>query len=171
MGVRVGRMAEISTIVSRLARCGRSGRAEKGRREGKWVEAGAGRATLMAVWVGAWFVGWTRGGDPVQLQEMSWPAVEALSKDIPVVVPIAAMEQHGRHMPVFTDSMLLGEVVRRAADRLGDRVVWAPLLWLGNSHHHLDFPGTLSAAPDRKSTRLHSSHSQISYAVFCLKKN
>ena len=25
--------------------------------------------------------------------------------------------------------------------------IWAPLLWLGNSHHHLDFPGTLSAAP------------------------
>src|SRR5688572_31691037 len=28
-------------------------------------------------------------------------------------------------------------------------------------------PGT---SPDRKSTRLNSSHSQISYAVFCLKK-
>src|SRR5256886_5143827 len=27
-----------------------------------------------------------------------------------------------------------------------------------------------SLAPDRKSTRLNSSHSQISYAVFCLKK-
>src|SRR5256886_9825445 len=27
-----------------------------------------------------------------------------------------------------------------------------------------------SAATDRKSTRLNSSHSQISYAVFCLKK-
>src|SRR2546430_11400069 len=28
----------------------------------------------------------------------------------------------------------------------------------------------LSARADRKSTRLNSSHSQISYAVFCLKK-
>src|SRR2546427_8815783 len=28
----------------------------------------------------------------------------------------------------------------------------------------------LAHAPDRKSTRLNSSHSQISYAVFCLKK-
>src|SRR5688572_32450092 len=28
----------------------------------------------------------------------------------------------------------------------------------------------ISAALDRKSTRLNSSHSQISYAVFCLKK-
>ena len=83
----------------------------------------------------------------MQLQELSWPAVAAVANDLPVVVPIAAVEQHGRHLPVFTDSMLLGEVVRRAAESLGDRVVWTPLLWLGNSHHHLDFAGTLSAAP------------------------
>ncbi len=83
----------------------------------------------------------------MQLQEMSWPAVASASGDIPVVVPIAAVEQHGGHLPVFTDSLLLGEVTRRAAESLGDRTIWAPLLWLGSSHHHLDFPGTLSAAP------------------------
>ncbi len=84
----------------------------------------------------------------MQLQEMSWPEVSAsAARDRPVVVPIAAVEQHGRHLPVFTDSMLLGEVVRRAAEALGDQVIWAPLLWLGNSHHHLEFAGTLSAAP------------------------
>src|SRR5438309_4798549 len=33
-----------------------------------------------------------------------------------------------------------------------------------------DDNGTLEAAQDRKSTRLNSSHSSISYAVFCLKK-
>src|SRR2546430_8316204 len=32
------------------------------------------------------------------------------------------------------------------------------------------FDPTSQADPDRKSTRLNSSHSQISYAVFCLKK-
>jgi len=78
---------------------------------------------------------------------MTWSALASLSKDTPIVIPIAATEQHGRHLPVFTDSMLLGEVVRRASDHLGDRVVWTPLLWLGNSHHHLDFAGTLSASP------------------------
>src|SRR5438270_7404797 len=30
--------------------------------------------------------------------------------------------------------------------------------------------GDADGIPDRKSTRLNSSHSQISYAVFCLKK-
>ena len=83
----------------------------------------------------------------MRLEDLSWPAVAAVAHNLPVVIPIAALEQHGRHLPVFTDSMLLGEVVRQSAEVLGDRVVWAPLLWLGNSHHHLDFPGTLSAAP------------------------
>lgn len=81
------------------------------------------------------------------LHEMTWHGVNALSRDTPVVFPVAALEQHGRHMPLFTDSLLLGEVVRRAAERLGGRVVFAPLQWLGNSDHHLDFAGTLSAAP------------------------
>jgi creatinine amidohydrolase len=84
----------------------------------------------------------------MDLQEMTWPKVAALSKDTPVVIPIAALEQHGRHMPVFTDSMLLGEVIRRVKETpLKDRFLFTPLMWLGNSHHHLDFPGTLSASP------------------------
>src|SRR3954447_25692431 len=78
---------------------------------------------------------------------MTWPQVAALSKDTPVVVPVAALEQHGRHMPLFTDSMLLGEVVRRVEPAYDGRVLFAPLQWLGNSDHHLDFAGTLSAAP------------------------
>src|SRR3712207_7905272 len=32
-------------------------------------------------------------------------------------------------------------------------------------------PGLIRGALDRKSTRLNSSHANISYAVFCLKKN
>src|SRR2546430_5724489 len=38
--------------------------------------------------------------------------------------------------------------------------------------HHSFSPFRIHACPsgDRKSTRLNSSHSQISYAVFCLKK-
>jgi creatinine amidohydrolase len=81
------------------------------------------------------------------LQEMTWPEVGGLPAETPVVFPVAALEQHGRHMPLLTDSLLLGEVVRRVAERLGDRVLFAPLQWLGSSDHHLDFPGTLSAAP------------------------
>ena len=83
----------------------------------------------------------------MQLADLTWPDVAALSKNIPVVFPVASLEQHGRHMPLYTDSMLTGEIARRAEVVLGDSVLFAPLLWLGNSHHHMDFPGTLSAKP------------------------
>jgi len=81
------------------------------------------------------------------LSELKWSDVQALSRDIPIVIPIAALEQHGRHMPLFTDSLLLGEVMRRVMERLKGRVLFTPLFWLGNSEHHLDFPGTMTASP------------------------
>ncbi len=83
----------------------------------------------------------------MQLTDMTWPQIETLSRDLPVVIPIAALEQHGHHLPVFTDSLLLGEVIRRVHQELESRILLTPLMWLGNSEHHLDFPGTLSAAP------------------------
>lgn len=83
----------------------------------------------------------------MNLADLTWTDVAALPRSTPVVIPIAAVEQHGHHLPVFTDSYLLGEVVRRAALSLSADVLFAPLMWLGNSEHHLDFAGTLSASP------------------------
>jgi len=81
------------------------------------------------------------------LANLTWFEVSNLSRDIPVIFPVAALEQHGKHMPLYTDSFLMGEIAGRAEERLGDRALFAPLQWLGNSHHHMDFPGTLSAEP------------------------
>jgi len=83
----------------------------------------------------------------MQLSDLTWTKVQSLSRDTPLVFPVAALEQHGHHMPLFTDSILLGEIVRRVTDEMRERVLFAPLMWLGNSDHHLDFPGTLSAPP------------------------
>lgn len=83
----------------------------------------------------------------MHLYESTWKKVDSLSRDTPILIPIAALEQHGHHMPVFTDSLLLGEVIRRAQEKLAGRVLFTPLMWLGNSEHHLDFPGTMTANP------------------------
>ena len=83
----------------------------------------------------------------MQLSEMTWPDVQNLPRNTPVVFPIAALEQHGHHMPLFTDSLLLGEVINRISEPLKEDILFAPLQWLGNSEHHLDFPGTMSAGP------------------------
>src|SRR5436190_21330655 len=68
----------------------------------------------------------------MDLTDLTWPTVAELSKDMPVVIPVAALEQHGHHLPLFTDSLLTAEIVRRTAERLGGRVLFAPLTWLGN---------------------------------------
>ena len=83
----------------------------------------------------------------MNLSELSWPQIQRLAPDTPIVFPIAAVEQHGHHLPIWTDSLLLGEIVRRVSERFQETVLFAPLQWLGNSDHHLDFSGTLSASP------------------------
>src|SRR5689334_24861961 len=50
---------------------------------------------------------------------------------------------------------------------LDSGLVQSPIAWRLLNVKYIVYPGLL---PDRKSTRLNSSHSSISYAVFCLKK-
>lgn len=83
----------------------------------------------------------------MQFAELTWPEIRSRAPDTPVVVPIAAVEQHGHHLPLATDSLLLAEVVRRVDERRGDRALFLPVQWLGNSDHHLEYAGTLSASP------------------------
>ena len=79
--------------------------------------------------------------------DLTWPVIERISKDTPVILPIASVEQHGHHLPLYTDSLLLGEIVSRLETAITDDVLVTPLMWLGNSDHHLEFPGTLSCPP------------------------
>src|SRR3712207_7803519 len=63
-----------------------------------------------------------------------------------------------------------------AEDGCGDVVAHRPACYVSSSSvRGVSVPETASAArtrsTDRKSTRLNSSHANISYAVFCLKKN
>ena len=76
--------------------------------------------------------------------ELSWPQLEALDKEKVVVGPAGSCEQHGRHLPVLTDTFLVAEVAARVEAELPDDTVFLPPLWLGSSDHHGDFPGTLS---------------------------
>jgi len=79
--------------------------------------------------------------------ELTSPQIGSLDREIPVVIPLGSCEQHGRHLPVFVDTLQLDEITSRLDREMGDRIVLAPVLWLGASHHHLDFPGALSVPP------------------------
>lgn len=76
--------------------------------------------------------------------DLTSPDLARLAGKTIALLPIAAMEQHGNHLPVATDTALVGEVARRAEAALPKKVVLLPTLWAGNSHHHLGFPGTVS---------------------------
>lgn len=63
-----------------------------------------------------------------------------------IVVPLAATEQHGPHLPVFTDSLICEHVATEAVRQASGTVpiLVAPVLTIGCSQHHLAFGGTLS---------------------------
>ncbi|KQS68292.1 creatininase family protein [Modestobacter sp. Leaf380] len=62
------------------------------------------------------------------------------------VVPIGAVEQHGPHLPLVTDSLVAEAVATRAVAALPDDVeaYVLPTLTIGKSTEHLGWPGTLS---------------------------
>src|SRR5206468_7962582 len=65
----------------------------------------------------------------------------------------------------------LDDVVDAAKERIGRRLALRQPIERLHATHQLGMrDGGLCVPSDRKSTRLNSSHDQISYAVFCLKK-
>jgi creatinine amidohydrolase len=43
----------------------------------------------------------------MDLADLAWPAVAAMPKDTPIVFPIAALDSHGRQLPLFIEGQLL----------------------------------------------------------------
>jgi creatinine amidohydrolase len=80
------------------------------------------------------------------LEEMSWPEVERALADgrTTVVVAVAAIEQHGPHLPLLVDAARGDRLALEVATRLGDEAVVAPTIRVGCSEHHMSFPGTIS---------------------------
>jgi len=74
----------------------------------------------------------------MQLANARWPDLSTLSNRI-FVVPLGSLEQHGRHLPVFTDSLIISHIANRVEELCGDRLVTLPVQWLGHSPHHRRF--------------------------------
>ena len=63
-----------------------------------------------------------------------------------LVLPVGSVEQHGHHLPVGTDTILVSSIAGLAAERLDPDcpLLVAPPVWSGYSPHHLGFGGTFS---------------------------
>jgi creatinine amidohydrolase len=85
----------------------------------------------------------------MRFQDMTAPQIRGVDRaGVIVVAPIAACEQHSRHLPVFTDTILVTAVAEGVEQRLSKQVLLLPTLWFGASSHHVRFGGTLSAEVD-----------------------
>jgi creatinine amidohydrolase len=75
------------------------------------------------------------------LSDATWPELDG--RRPLVVVPLGSVEQHGRHLPLVTDTVVAQAVAEAAVPEL-DGAVLAPALGYGASGEHEDFPGTIS---------------------------
>jgi creatinine amidohydrolase len=79
--------------------------------------------------------------------EMTTEEVAALPAErVIAVLPVAAIEQHGPHLPVYVDACIVDGVVARALELAPADlpVTVLPTQAVGKSNEHLAFPGTLT---------------------------
>lgn len=82
----------------------------------------------------------------IWLQDLKWPDVSAyLTEKASILLPVGSTEQHGRHAPLGTDTLIATRLAEDAARRTS--VLCAPPLPVGWSPHHLALPGTISIRP------------------------
>ena len=87
------------------------------------------------------------------MEEYEWARLRAdelrkySQEDTVIILPVAALEQHGPHLPVMVDSRLTEEVSKRTASlgrAKGIPIITLPVVWHGLSEHHMPFGGTVT---------------------------
>lgn len=59
-------------------------------------------------------------------------------KDL-ILVPMASLEQHGPHLPIYTDTVTCWEIATRVSEMIA--VMHTPAIWMGYSPQHMHEPG------------------------------
>src|ERR1700727_3945835 len=80
---------------------------------------------------------------------LSWKQVDALPRATTLLIlPTAAIEQHGHHLPLATDTLINNLLLGKALQLVPpDLSIYAlPPVCYGKSNEHLGFPGTLSVS-------------------------
>jgi len=98
--------------------------------------------------------------------ELTSQEIGRLDKNIPVIVPIAATEQHGPHLPLATDRMIAQHFAKKLHEAIAEQVLILPVISVGCSDHHMDFPGTLSLSHEGLSKQVQEIISSVIHHGF-----
>ena len=80
---------------------------------------------------------------------LTWKQVDALPRaSTLLVLPTAAIEQHGHHLPLATDTLINNLLLGKALELVSAELpIYAlPPVCYGKSNEHLGFPGTISVS-------------------------
>jgi creatinine amidohydrolase len=81
----------------------------------------------------------------IRYDELTWPEIrEAIARQPVVLLPFGAVEDHGLHLPLNTDNLIVEAICLEAARRAPGEMLVMPLVAYGLDEHHMDFPGTIS---------------------------
>jgi creatinine amidohydrolase/Fe(II)-dependent formamide hydrolase-like protein/7-cyano-7-deazaguanine synthase in queuosine biosynthesis len=82
--------------------------------------------------------------------ELSWPEAEDYLRQTDIaLLPVGAIEQHGPHLPLDTDTFDAEYLSRSVAEACSDpKPLVLPVIAYGISYHHDDFAGTMSISND-----------------------
>lgn len=96
--------------------------------------------------------------------------IAALDKDKTIVfLPTGATEQHGAHLPVGTDSIILATLIDKfVAEETFEEgnLLFAPQLCVGKSNEHMGFAGTLTFGTQTYYSMLHDLVKAIAASGF-----
>jgi creatinine amidohydrolase len=86
----------------------------------------------------------------IPLNRMSWRQVrDAEPQKMWLVLPVSALEQHGLHLPLGTDDLILQKMLDALVDNpeLEENYYLLPSIHYGESAEHMSFPGTVALSP------------------------
>ena len=100
---------------------------------------------------------------------MTWKQVDALPRETTLLIlPTAAVEQHGRHLPLATDTLINNLLLGKALDRVpAELPIFAlPPVCYGKSNEHIGFPGTLSVSSQTIQAVVHDLGASVAASGF-----
>ena len=79
-------------------------------------------------------------------RQFSQLAMSSVIEQTVAVLPVAAIEQHGPHLPVSVDTTLVDGVIQAALAHLPENlpILFMPTQQVGKSNEHIRYPGTLT---------------------------